>query len=71
MKEDVTRDQMKGLAMVSTYKHSCMGIRLAGAHGGIKIDPKQYSELELQRIVKKYAAELYTKGFCGKTHGCS
>ncbi|KAH0807279.1 hypothetical protein GEV33_015506 [Tenebrio molitor] len=64
MKEDVTRDQMKGLAMVSTYKHSCMGIRLAGAHGGIKIDPKQYTELELQRIVKKYAAELYTKGFC-------
>ena len=66
MRNDVTRDQMKALAALSTYKHACMGIRLAGGHGGIKIDPTEYTELELQRIVKKYAGELYLKGFCGK-----
>ena len=66
MRNDVTRDQMKALAALSTYKHACMGIRLAGGHGGIKINPTEYTELELQRIVKKYAGELYLKGFCGK-----
>ncbi|RZC38674.1 glutamate dehydrogenase, mitochondrial-like, partial [Asbolus verrucosus] len=64
LKENITRDHMKALSCIATYKHSCMGIRLAGAQGGIKIDPKKYSAVELQRIVKKYAAELYSKGFC-------
>lgn len=59
----MTRDQVKALAVLSTYKHACMGIRLAGGHGGVKIDPKNYKPIELQRITKKYAAELYKKGF--------
>lgn len=64
--EDITRDHMKGLSAISTYKHACMGIKLAGGHGGLKINPKNYSNLELQRIIKKFSAELYAKGYCGK-----
>ncbi|KYB25039.1 glutamate dehydrogenase, mitochondrial [Tribolium castaneum] len=64
VKEDLTRDHVKALAVLTTYKHACMGVRLAGGHGGVKINPGRYKPIELQRITKKYAAELYRKGFC-------
>ncbi|XP_044262352.1 glutamate dehydrogenase, mitochondrial-like [Tribolium madens] len=64
VKQDLTRDHVKALATLATYKHACMGVRLAGGHGGVKINPLNYKPIELQRITKKYAAELYKKGFC-------
>ncbi|XP_018577510.1 glutamate dehydrogenase, mitochondrial-like [Anoplophora glabripennis] len=61
--ENITRDHMKGLAVLSTYRNACMGINMAGAHGGIKICPKNYSPDELQRIVELYCTELIKKGY--------
>ncbi|KAJ8933397.1 hypothetical protein NQ314_014037 [Rhamnusium bicolor] len=62
--ENITRDHMKALSVLSTYRNACMGINMAGAHGGIKICPKNYSENELQNIVELYTAELIKKGYC-------
>lgn len=61
---EVTRDQMKGLALLSFMKNSCLGTGLSGAMGGIKINPKEYSEMELQKIVTLYVTELFKKGYC-------
>lgn len=60
----ITRDHMKALSVLSTYKNACMGISMAGAFGGIKISPKSYSNSELQQIVQRYAFELVQRGYC-------
>lgn len=62
--EHITRDHMKALSMLSAMKNSCIGTGLSGAHGGIKINPKRYSENELRAIVDLYVSEMYYKGYC-------
>ncbi|XP_030752617.1 glutamate dehydrogenase, mitochondrial-like [Sitophilus oryzae] len=63
--ENITRDHMKALSLLSTMKNCCMGIGMSGAHGGIKIDPRKYSKNELRTIVDLYITELFNKGYCG------
>ncbi|XP_074033596.1 glutamate dehydrogenase, mitochondrial isoform X2 [Leptinotarsa decemlineata] len=62
--ENITRDHMKALSVLTTYRNACMGINMAGAHGGLKICPTDYSEGELQNIVEQYASALIEKGYC-------
>ncbi|KAG5892820.1 hypothetical protein JTB14_033384 [Gonioctena quinquepunctata] len=66
IKENITRDHMKALAALSTYRNACMGINMAGAHGGLKIRPENYSKSELQNIIEQYASELVGKGYCNE-----
>ena len=40
-------------------------IPFGGGKGGIRIDPKKYSQHELERIVRRYTLELYKKNFIG------
>lgn len=39
---------------------------MAGAHGGICINPREFTKEEVQNIVQKYALYLINKRFCGK-----
>ncbi|XP_050303514.1 glutamate dehydrogenase, mitochondrial-like [Anthonomus grandis grandis] len=65
--ENITRDHMKALSLLFAMKNSCLGIGLSGAMGGIKINPKNYSENELKNIISLYINEMLKKGYCN--HG--
>lgn len=51
---NVTRDDMKGLGVLSSHRLSALGIRSTGMFGSIKIDPKDYETEELEDIMEQY-----------------
>jgi glutamate dehydrogenase (NAD(P)+) len=55
---DVTLDEVKALAMWMTWKCALMNIPFGGAKGGVICNPKQLSELELQKLTRRYTSEI-------------
>jgi glutamate dehydrogenase (NAD(P)+) len=55
---DVTRDEVKSLAMWMTWKCALMGIPFGGAKGGVVVDPKRLSARELERLTRRYTTEI-------------
>src|SRR3990172_2297579 len=55
---DVTRDEVKALAMWMTWKCALMGIPFGGAKGGVVCDPKRMSLRELQGMTRRYTTEI-------------
>jgi glutamate dehydrogenase (NAD(P)+) len=54
----VTMDEVKALAMWMTWKCAIVGIPYGGAKGGVVVDPKTLSKFELERMTRRYAAEI-------------
>ncbi|XP_059217567.1 glutamate dehydrogenase, mitochondrial [Stomoxys calcitrans] len=62
---DVEEDEVKGLAYLMTFKCSCVNVPFGGAKGGIRIDPKKYTDRELQIITRRYTMELLRRNMIG------
>lgn len=55
---DVTLDEVRALATWMTWKCAVVNIPFGGAKGGIIVDPKVLSQNELERLTRRYTAEL-------------
>src|SRR5918912_630324 len=55
---DVTIDEVRALAAWMTWKCAVVNVPFGGGKGGIICDPSQMSALELERMTRRYAAEL-------------
>jgi glutamate dehydrogenase (NAD(P)+) len=55
---DVTLDEVRALASWMTWKCAVVNIPFGGAKGGIIVDPKKLSLSELEKLTRRYTAEL-------------
>lgn len=56
---DVTLDEVRALASWMTWKCAVSDIPFGGAKGGVICEPSILSPAELERITRRYTAELY------------
>lgn len=55
---DVSLDEVKSLAFWMTIKCAVVGIPYGGGKGGVIVDPKQLSRMELERLSRGYIEQI-------------
>lgn len=58
LRPNVDPETVEALAFWSTHRCALLGIPFGGSHGAIECDPSAYSIGELERISRRYAADL-------------
>lgn len=55
---DTTLEEVEALAILMNWKCAVAGLPFSGAKGGVRCNPKEMSVTELERLTRRYAAEI-------------
>lgn len=56
--QDVTLSEVMALSAWMSVKSAAVNLPFGGAKGGIRIDPRNYSPSELERLTRRYTSEI-------------
>jgi glutamate dehydrogenase (NAD(P)+) len=56
--QDVTLSEVMALAAWMSIKNAAVNVPFGGAKGGVRVDPKQLSLGELERVTRRYTSEI-------------
>ena len=61
----VNQEEVMALATLMSFKCAIVDVPFGGAKGGVKVNPWEYSEYELERITRRYTTELVKRNMIG------
>lgn len=61
----VNQEEVMALATLMSFKCAIVHVPFGGAKGGVRINPWEYSEEDLEKITRRYTYELLRRNFIG------